>query len=361
MQTYVQDPLQYICTLIKYHANTSMYQNGFSRPCMYLHSNYKSQQFKLYSTKHWTISKVVVMLLQIATVSTLVWVTHLVVAQEKVCSSFCSSLGMMRSNPGKSCNDIYQTNKATRGKSDHYWINTTTGVHQVFCDMELECGGHKGGWMRITDLDTSRGDSCPTGWTKFTTPSHQGRPAIDVCRSPNGAAGCHSASFTINGTSFHKICGRVRGYGNGSPDGFATSGNSINGIYADGISITLGNPRKHVWTYVAGYADDTTGRAGNCPCAAGPGHAADSFVRDHYYCEAGGTAALSGIYYLDDPLWDGSGCVQANNNCCTDVGMPWFYRQFPAAQEDDVEVRLCTDEAVNNEAVVVDQLQLFVQ
>ena len=43
------------------------------------------------------------------------------------------------------------------------WINTTTGVHQVYCDMELECGGHKGGWMRIADLDTSRGDDCPTG------------------------------------------------------------------------------------------------------------------------------------------------------------------------------------------------------
>ena len=77
-------------------------------------------------------------------------------AQEKACSSFCSSLGLLESNPGKHCDDIYQINKASRRMSGHYWINTTTGVHQVYCNMELECGGHKGGWMRIADLDASR-------------------------------------------------------------------------------------------------------------------------------------------------------------------------------------------------------------
>ena len=66
----------------------------------------------------------------------------------KVCSTVCSNLGMLQSTPGKSCDDIYQFNKASRTVSRNYWINTTTGVHQVYCDMELECGGHKGGWMR---------------------------------------------------------------------------------------------------------------------------------------------------------------------------------------------------------------------
>ena len=71
---------------------------------------------------------------------------HLVAAyQEDACCALCSSLGAVKSNPGKSCHDIYQINKATRGVSGNYWINTTTGVHQVYCDMELECGGHKGG------------------------------------------------------------------------------------------------------------------------------------------------------------------------------------------------------------------------
>ena len=58
----------------------------------------------------------------------------------------------------KSCNDIYKINKASRGVFDNYSITTTTGVHQVYCDMELECGGHKKGWMRIADLDIPAGE-----------------------------------------------------------------------------------------------------------------------------------------------------------------------------------------------------------
>ena len=57
------------------------------------------------------------------------WACHLVAAQKKTCSAFCSSLGMLQSSPGKSCNDIYQINKGSRGMSGNYWINTTTGVH----------------------------------------------------------------------------------------------------------------------------------------------------------------------------------------------------------------------------------------
>ena len=86
-----------------------------------------------------------------------------IAAEEKTCSSFCSSLGMLQSSPGKSCADIYQMNKASRGVSGLYWINTTSGLHQVTCDMELKCGGHKGGWTTIVKFDTSKGDSCPTG------------------------------------------------------------------------------------------------------------------------------------------------------------------------------------------------------
>ena len=58
---------------------------------------------------------------------------------------------MLTTNPGRSCNDIYQINKASRGVSGDYWIETSTGVHQVYCDMELECDGHKGGWMRMSE------------------------------------------------------------------------------------------------------------------------------------------------------------------------------------------------------------------
>jgi len=147
------------------------------------------------------------------------YVVQLAVGEERVCSSFCGSLGT-ETNPGKSCADIYEINKASREVSGDYWINTTTGLHQVYCDMELECGGHKGGWMRIADLDTSRGDDCPTEWSKITTPH---APSIDVCRTPNDASGCYSTTFTVNGTNYYKMCGKVRGYQKGSADSFLSS------------------------------------------------------------------------------------------------------------------------------------------
>ena len=186
-----------------------------------------------------TIMKVVIVIVAIG------WTGYLATAQEKVCSSFCSSLGMLESNPGKSCNDIYQINKASRGVSHNYWINTTTGVHEVYCDMELECGGHKGGWMRIADLNTTRGDICPSEWITLT------QPLVCVASINNVNGGCFSAVFSTLSIPYSKICGMAVGYQRSQTDGFAATNfpsRSINGPYVDGVSITYGNPRKHVWT-----------------------------------------------------------------------------------------------------------------
>ena len=285
-------------------------------------------------------------------------------AQEKTCSAFCTSLGMMESNPGKSCDDIYQINKATRGVSGDYWIQTTTGVHQVYCDMELECGGHKGGWMRVANFSSSSGDDCPTGWTKITTPIDPEFPSIDVCRSPNDGAGCYPTTFSVSGVSYHKICGMARGYQRATPDAFAlfTSNErkSINQPYVDGLSITIGDPRQHIWTYAVGISDDVDLGTWTCPCAHFPGRKAHPFIGNHYYCESGATGFQRSVIYTNDPLWDGEGCISANNNCCTSPGMPWFIRKFPVSQQEDIEVRICRDESYSNEGTVVDQLQLYV-
>ena len=44
---------------------------------------------------------------------------------------------MLQSNPVKSLHDIYQINKVSIGMSGNFWINATTGAHQVYSDMEL--------------------------------------------------------------------------------------------------------------------------------------------------------------------------------------------------------------------------------
>ena len=178
--------------------------------------------------------------MKVVITAVILWTCHLVAAQEKVCSTVCSTLGMLQSTPGKSCDDIYQFNKASRGVSGNYWINSTTGVRQVYCDMELECGGHKGGWMRIADLDTSRGDDCPSGWTKITAPV--------AYITPGNNAGCYSTNFStlIRSIPYSKVCGMAVGYQSGTTDAFASS-QLINGPYVDGVSITYGTPRKHMY------------------------------------------------------------------------------------------------------------------
>ena len=174
-----------------------------------------------------------------------------------MCSSTCNRLGTSQANPGKSCGDIYKTNKVSRGVSGDYWIETSTGVHQVYCDMGLECGGHKGGWMRIADLDTSRGDECPTGWSKVNTPDNNPmHPSLSVCQSPTDTAGCFPTIFSVYNVNYFKICGKARGYQRGTTDAFDTSSKSINNPYVDSLSIILGNPRKHVWTYASGNSDN---------------------------------------------------------------------------------------------------------
>ena len=287
--------------------------------------------------------------MKVVIIAVIGWVCHLVAAQEKVCSTFCSSLGMLQSNPGKSCNDIYQINKASRGVSRNYWINTTTGVHEIYCDMELECGGHKGGWMRIADLNTTRGDICPSGWTEITTP-------VAACIAPSEDAGCYAADFSTLSIPYSKVCGMAVGYGSRSTDGFLASifpSRSINGPYVDGVSITYGDPRKHIWSYAID----------NCPCFNNPFEQPPTFVHDNYYCESGSlgnsVAPVAGVY-INDPVWDGNGC-SGEENCCSEPSLPWFYRQIPLTTSQDIETRICRDQASTDEDVLVRELQLYVQ
>ena len=285
-----------------------------------------------------------------------------IMAEEKVCSSFCSSLGMLQSSPGKSCAEIYQVNKASRGVSGLYWINTTSGLHQVTCDMELECGGHKGGWTTIAKFDTSKGDTCPSGWARITTPGSSPKP---VCRSPNDASACYSTIFNTHNITFNKICGQVKGYQKGYAVAFNSAyynTKSIDDHYVNGVSITLGNPRKHVWTYAAGMSDDGDYESLNCPCAAIPGPDPPAFLDNHYYCESGDIGTYNGDeFYTLDPLWDGDGCHHANNNCCTNPNMPWFFRQFSRSMDNHLEARICRLHLFSVADCLVESIELYIQ
>ena len=269
--------------------------------------------------------------------------------------------GSLVAVPGKSCREIYQLNPSTRGKSGYYAIQPdSTEVITVYCDMELECGGEKG-WMRIANVDASTG-SCPNGWNMIRSP-------VKVCRATNNIAGCYSANFTTYGVPYNRVCGMAIGYQKGTTDGFAAlfhKSKSINGPYLDGVSITYDTPRKHIWSYAMGHSDKTDQLSAypvNCPCSQFPGRSPPSFVGDHYYCESGtleNDGNGSGTFFTSDPVWDGDGC-SSENSCCSNPGLPWFYRQVPLTTSKDIEARICRDENLGNEDILVGKMQLYVQ
>jgi hypothetical protein len=192
------------------------------------------------------------------------------------------NLGRNRSKPAKSCHHIYQCNPLT--PSGRYWIQTVDGdghhVNLTYCDMETLLNGTRG-WTRVAYINmTEDGAQCPTELTGITSPKQLCRRSINV--------GCSSVTFPTEGLRYSKICGQAVGYQYASMDTFAGP-KDINSYYVDGMSITYGSPRKHVWTYAVGLSDDYNYPTYNCPCAKVPGPAPPSFVSDHFYCESGDT------------------------------------------------------------------------
>ena len=262
----------------------------------------------------------------------------------------CTTLGLLPSNPASSCNEIYQHNIESRRSSGHYWINTTQGLYEVKCKMGLQCGGVEGGWMQVVDVNMAQDDSCPGTWRMIASPRK-------LCVG-NINAGCNSAHFNTRGINFQHICGKAKSYQKGRPDAFLRGlGKGIDGTYADGISITLGSPRQHIWTY-ASAAHETA----ECPCDLKAGTQPSAFVENNYYCESGSDSATSAktpLLYLSDPLWDGEGCL-TDSACCSQLGMPWFYRKTIVPLSENIEVRICKDEAYSDEDTAVEEIEIFV-
>ena len=66
-------------------------------------------------------------------------------------------------------------------------------------------------------------------------------------------SGCDSVTFSTNGVNYSQVCGRVIGYQCGHTDAIHSSGSIDSYYYVEGISITHGSPRQHIWILAAGY------------------------------------------------------------------------------------------------------------
>ena len=273
-------------------------------------------------------------------------------AEEPLCPH---SLGLSSYKPAKSCREILQCNPSAQ--SGYYWLKSnTTESQEVYCAMNTNYCNITGGWMRLVYFNMSEpGASCPTSLLQINKPAK-------LCGCTH--RGCSGVTFPTDGIRYTKVCGQARGYQYYSPDAFGESSNDINTHYVDGIAITYGSPRRHLWTYAAGLSDDGNFRNGilNCPCATPPGRDPPDFVGLDYYCESGITGRWedNNRIALEDPLWDGDGCGPANN-CCDQTGQPWFYRTLPQEVGDDIEIRLCCSNDLENENVYAELVEIYVQ
>jgi len=267
----------------------------------------------------------------------------------------CShSIGRIQRCPVISCNRLFQLYPTLL--SGYYWVSSPNGTSfQTYCDMTRGCCGSTGGWMRVAHLAmTDPSQECPTPWreTNYTK---------RVCRKENPAhPGCDSVVYPTYGVEYSRVCGRAIGYLDGIQHAFFALVNNnhftINDPYVDGLSITHGSPRQHIWTFATA---TTYCCAVSCPCD-NPLTSTPPWVAADYFCEVGDGAAIGGGagFKISDPLWDGENCPQGN--CCDHSG--WFCKELPQPATHDIEVRLCENQAdvIYHNAPPIELIEIYI-
>ena len=262
--------------------------------------------------------------------------------------------GTSMENPATSCNTLPHGSV-----SGHHWIQALNGsAVSVYCDTTRMCCEITGGWIRVADLDmTNATQQCP--------------PAFRAIASPKRLCGTHgyscvSTTFPVHGVQYSHVCGRIKGYQYYSPNGFnpyySDQSLTIDELYVEGASLTHGqNPRNHIWTFAAAVGEAYSNYQA-CPCTKTnipyTGRVPPFIGED--FCDTGSRTTWAPRYYLEDPLWDGAGCGPTST-CCEFNTPPWFCKELPQPTTDDIELRLCVDQAVANEDVLLEQYEIFVQ
>ena len=224
--------------------------------------------------------------------------------------------------------------------------------------VESFCNISSFNWRRVVYINMTDPEAeCPSGLNEVSN-SNTGQRACG--RSVD--AGCSSVTFPVN-TTYSQVCGIARGYQYGAMEAFqeyeeVVAGETVDQTYVDGLSITRGSPRQHLWTLAVGGNEYFALRQA-CPRDQDPYYflTVNAFVGDHFYCETGFTTYTSGVTAWSDPLWDGAGCIADTAHSCDRYG--WFHREIGPTQ-DDIEVRWCSDQGRGNEDVYTDLLEIWV-
>ena len=258
-----------------------------------------------------------------------------------------------------SCEAIHK--RCPNKPSGYYNISSNGAVHTVYCNMENLCN-LEGGWMRIANLNMTQTTSCPTGFRLYTN------GGVRACGRPVTSSGsCVGKIFSSSGIEYSQVCGKVIGYQVGFTDAAGereiSIKNNINTYYADGVSLTHGKTREHIWTLMSGTRDRSL-HSNKCPCTTAGSFPAPSFVGSDYYCEAGyqgSTSPTFGEFYSSDRLWDGKDCGSSETACCQSSLIPWFYKSIGNYTTDYIEIRICCSEGTDDEDVPIEQYDIYVK
>ena len=253
-----------------------------------------------------------------------------------------------------SCAEIKQNNPNSASGTYEIVVNNRTLT--VYCNMGTLCGVG-GGWIRLGKFNvTESSTNCPSQLQLVT------QSGTRLC-SKNVVGCSQPVSIPSQGIRYSQVCGRVRGYQKYSTDGFHKSVNNINAAYLDGVSITrsTGSTRRHIWSFASGFTESET-NVNSCPCNSGASASAGppAFVGNDWYCESGYTSSQQNKFSIADPLWDKKLCRAREAGCCVTPIQPWFRKVIGATISDNLELRLCTNEALGNENVGIDQYEFYV-
>ena len=235
-----------------------------------------------------------------------------------------SDLGTLRS--ASSCTEIYNTGNTCR--SGFYWEegDQEGGGHLMYCSMEdVLCG--------------SVGVSDPGNFCKHSSEN-----------------GCDSITFNTYNISYSEVCGRVQAHQFSTPDafrGWILYQRTIDELYLDGISITHGSPRQHIWSLPVEISSTHNPFHSTCSCRMESVlHQRPDYVEEYYYCDSGNLETTWSLILYDDKwLYDGTGCP-LDSLCCDPPLLPWFHRELNATR-DDIEFWVYLDEDLDTENIYI--------
>ena len=236
-------------------------------------------------------------------------------------------------------------------------IQPTNETTEPTVIIDHPCG--PGNWTQVVLLNLSDPSQlCPQAWTEVTVGN------VRACTRPQSTTGsCISTFYPMSGVQYNRVCGRSIGYQDDTTDAFLnTSPQTIDSFYVDGVSITHGAPRQHIWSFASGLSESPQVGTNGCFCGDSsitPGALPPTFVGNDYFCESGNpNPSTNGAIFIEDPLWDGLDCP--TNNCCEFNNPPWFNTELPGPTTDNLEVRLCCDQDTTDENILLQLLELYV-